>query len=543
MSRRTVAEERGIAVVSVLLVTTILAMLVATTLAYGSSSQRQARRDQDWNAALPAAEAGIDDYLTRLNNNAAYVLWSTANPDPSNPAFAGFVSVGSANGAAFRYTVDASSYGQNGTIAVTSTGQVGKAQRVVRATLRRSGFIDFLYFTDFETKDPAYYSTALGDDYTPAEAASQCGKYYYGGRDIAGRSDFSGDTDGNVCTEIQFADGDVINGPLHSNDAIRLAPNGSGPQFLGAASTSWNAAGQRWVRSSGYTGTPSFARAGDPAYVVPKLMPATNGSLRQEAVAEGCLFTGPTRLRITATTWYVTSPFTKSTNCYSGVMGNTERAITRPANGVMYVQNVPSSPSDANYTSGCPYGAEVKSHPLGDELLLSSDVTPYGCRDGDLFVSGTLDGQLTVSTDNDVVIVWDLLYAGGLTGDDLLGLIAKNSVKVYHPVNSSGSNLDVKNPPVGRTKFSDPVIQASLLSLAHSFTVQNYRQGADLGTLSVDGSISQRYRGPVGTCCPGGSRTGYIKDYVYDGRLRFLSPPSFLEPVDAPWGVTLWEER
>jgi hypothetical protein len=153
---------------------------------------------------------------------------------------------------------------------------------------------------------------------------------------------------------------------------------------------------------------------------------------------------------------------------------------------------------------------------------------------------------VTASTDNDIIVTWDLTYSGGLTGDDLLGLIAKNRVLVYHPVNSSGDNLDVKGAPSGRKKFSDAQIQASILSLAHSFTVQNYRLGDELGTLSVDGSISQKYRGPVGTCsnpCTASNRTGYLKDYVYDDRLRFLSPPSFLEPVDAPWGVTLWEER
>ena len=30
-------------------------------------------------------------------------------------------------------------------------------------------------------------------------------------------------------------------------------------------------------------------------------------------------------------------------------------------------------------------------------------------------------------------------------------------------------------------------------------------------------------------------RSGYLKDYNYDDRLRYRSPPYFLNPVDAAW--------
>ena len=38
-------------------------------------------------------------------------------------------------------------------------------------------------------------------------------------------------------------------------------------------------------------------------------------------------------------------------------------------------------------------------------------------------------------------------------------------------------------------------IYASLQTLAHSFTVQYYNKGNSLGTLSVRGSIAQKWRG------------------------------------------------
>ena len=82
-------------------------------------------------------------------------------------------------------------------------------------------------------------------------------------------------------------------------------------------------------------------------------------------------------------------------------------------------------------------------------------------------------------------------------------------------------------------------IEAAILSLAHSFIVDNHACGARLGTLRVFGAIAQKYRGPVGTTAP----TGYIKDYEYDDRLRYRSPPFFLDPVAASWKVARVNEQ
>ncbi|MCZ7526122.1 MAG: hypothetical protein M5U14_06920 [Acidimicrobiia bacterium] len=231
----------------------------------------------------------------------------------------------------------------------------------------------------------------------------------------------------------------------------------------------------------------------------------------------------------------VDSKFSKETNngCPTNGTG------TLPSNGVIYVQNVPSSSSDPNHTAGCPYSGPA--HPLG--LPIANDITPYGCRDGDVFVEGTLDGQLTIAAENNVVITWHLRYDGGVAGDDLLGLVANNNVEVYHPVkctsgDSSSCNLYVK----GSQRFTNPVIQAAVLSVNHSFRVQNWNRGATLGTLNLTGVIAQRYRGPVGTYRSGSIYTGYLKGYVYDQRLRYLSPPKFLDPVASAWGVATWAE-
>jgi len=55
--------------------------------------------------------------------------------------------------------------------------------------------------------------------------------------------------------------------------------------------------------------------------------------------------------------------------------------------------------------------------------------------------------------------------------------------------------------------------------------------------LYVRGSIAQEWRGIVGTqsCSP---MCGYTKDYRYDKRLRFASPPYFPQWAKAQWAGT-----
>jgi hypothetical protein len=525
-------SEDGMAMVLVLLVTMISLALVSVVMLRTVGSQDISRRDQNWNGSLASAEAGIDDYLYRLNRDGNYWLYSKTNPAPDgNLAFSQFVEVpGPLSESFFTYTPDASKIKIDGTIKLTVTGKVRNAKRTVYATLRRRSFLDYLYFTDYETKDPAAY-VKPPDPYTPAQAQALCAKHYYEGRDPQ-------------CIIIYFISRDTINGPLHSNDAINISGN---PQFKGNTSTSWNdPAGKRWRGS----GTPSFANPGDPKYVPPLTLPPSNASIKAETNlalgGEGCLYTGPTQVTLNpAGTMNVTSPFTKSTNAWCGPGSG----LPLPPNGVIYVQNVPSTPSDPNYTNGCPYPPNNGyNYPPGLPVPISQDLTIYGCRDGDAFVSGTLKGQLTIAAEHNVVLQDHMRYAGGTGGTDLLGLVANSYVQVFHPVkctdgNDPTCNLNRKAGfPGGGTKFQDPVIQAANLSVQHSFIVQHYEAGSPLGNLNVTGVISQRYRGPVGTFSGPSIVSGYAKNYVYDGRLKYLSPPHFLDPVAASWQTVTWGE-
>jgi hypothetical protein len=562
MVRLKLRGEEGVALVTVLLITVVLLVLVGGTMAYGLGSLNLSRRDQDWNAALAAAEAGIDDYLYRLNTNDQYYLYSGGALPPGDTSatspFTSWVAVPNAQAASgtyFRYSVNTANLSSEGAIVLTSTGRVRKVTRTIQTTLRREAFIDYQYFTDYETKDPAAYDSS--DDYTPSEAQTYCALHYYEGRDVDNRVDFAGDLDGDHCSDIYFGDADNLNGPVHSNDAIAISGD---PTFSSTASNSWNTTGQRWWQN-GTGSNPSF-QPGNPSFHSALTMPPSNVALRADADGliggTGCLFTGPTAITFNAAgTMNVTSPFTRwpatGNNCQPGA----NRPL--PANGVIYVQSVPTDTADPNYTAGCLTSTQINGtatvqHPLGYPQLY--DVSVYDCRAGDVFLKGTLRGRATVAAENDLVVIDSVIYNGGTGGTDLLGLVANNNVEIYHPVGDedttpssacTGNNVNgycnLKNyaaNPGATTSMVNPEIDAAILSLQHSFTVQNYKRGDNnLGAIKVVGAIAQKYRGAVGTL----NNTGYGKDYNYDQRLKYQSPPRFLNPIAAAWQIVTWIER
>ena len=95
-------------------------------------------------------------------------------------------------------------------------------------------------------------------------------------------------------------------------------------------------------------------------------------------------------------------------------------------------------------------------------------------------------------------------------------------------------------------------IDAAIMSLNHSFYVQNWSTGGNTSctvahpcavagahSLNINGVITQKFRGPVGTfngsTTPPTLTTGYNKNYAYDTRLKYLSPPYFLSPTQSAW--------
>lgn len=262
-------------------------------------------------------------------------------------------------------------------------------------------------------------------------------------------------------------------------------------------------------------------------------MPASNAALKAEADpaqgGRGCLYTGPTRIVFNADgTMAVDSPNTpRSAPCGTGAR------VALPANGVVFVQNLPAGRAPVRNQVpyvGTPNGVSRPANSGGTSFPLSGDVTPYSSRNGDAFVEGTLKGQVTLATDNDIVVTGDLTYAN-TGGTDVLGLVGQNNVSLYHPVDRNGNEL------LADSQLKDVQVWGALLSVQHSINVQNFASGTPSGDFTVHGSIIQRWRGAVGTfdSRSGTTSTGYRKDWHWDPRLRYAKPPRYLDPVAASW--------
>jgi Tfp pilus assembly protein PilX len=581
--RRVLAQEprdRGLALPLVIGITGVLAALIVAAVAFSVGSLRKAGTDQDWNAALAAAYAGVEEYESRLANDTGYYAYGNpasefTNPTHSptstvslptgaaaNPAF-GLGSAGtwanvpgSAGTAQFRYEVDNSKYYTDGTLRVRSTGRAGDSTRSIVADLKQQGFIDFLYFTDFEVGDPQASNPT---------STTNCAIRYPNARP--------------GCSTISFGSRDVIDGPLHTNDAIHT----NGPaQFLGKTTTSWRAtSGPNYVRSNN---APYFKFDGDPTYQASIGMPATNAQLKKETRSDlpaevpvtGCLYTGPTSIEFKSNgTMTVISPWTKFTNTSGsndtagtnpskcgapGASGLAKKSgsayvgvnIPVPANLVVYVQTVPGQSSNVNHTADTRKPAGDGAIPCASTTTnnigypIAAETPPftgaYGCKNGDVFVRGTLSGRATLSAENYVYVTGDLKYNDAAA--DMLGLVGQNAVWVWNPmerVEDRRGNVTI-TPMLG----SHRTIHAAILSVAHTFMVQNYDQasGNPRGTLTVVGAIAQKYRGPVGqsNSQTGVITSGYIKAYDYDDRFKNTAPPKFLSPVTTTYGINVWIE-
>jgi hypothetical protein len=612
--RRRTRGDDGSAMIVVMALSVVLTVIAYTLLNNVSGSMQLSRGNQDFQAAIQAADAAVEDYVYRINSDSSYVTYTNvakdcfgaaapARNDLANPAMNGWTKVpGGTTDSEFRYTVDNSKFCTDGVIVVTAIGKVKNKQRTEVAQIKRQGFLDFLYFTNIEVRDPALYTTNpfAGRSAFPApddNPGTVCGRRYYqptaSGKLAAPRPDVI-DNKSPGCDNINFGGGDVIKGPLHTNDAMLVCGDVT---FQGKTTTSWSGrdpskpkTNLHWRANGGCTNKPNFSgnvgakclvvggQTNDACYNAPLQLPPSNSQLKAETDSRvtnpaGCLFTGPTQIVLLDTgKMQVWSPNTDVSKANPGCAldGTTKKAtLAIPTNGVVYVEDVPSTQTPTACTTGngvwfdksmvdsesvnkvvsttfkAANRVQNLKNPVG--YPIDGDWTKYSCTAGDAFVSGKLNGRLTIGAAHDLVVTDHVSHANGLNGTDSLGLIANNYVEVFHPVTCSGFDNDSDrcrglknlNLPGKSTPFNDAVIQAAILSVQHSFRVQNYQYGSMMGKLHATGAIAQNFRGIVALQ----GTSGYVKNYVYDNRLKYSSPPKFIDPVAASFSVAAYSER
>ncbi|WP_027008253.1 pilus assembly PilX family protein [Conexibacter woesei] len=516
-------EDSGFTLVTVMVSMMILGMFVVAAWAAVNQDTAFGRNDQDTKRAYEAAQAGVEWYAYQLARSpdtfwqrcATNVTLSNGSAAPvtlegdRNPSWA---TVTNADGQAktkeqWRIeilntksvttgaavpcqtgTAASTTALQNGNLRIRATGRANGHYRSVIGTFRRQGFVDYIYFTKWETQDPIISGAANCDN--PRSRR------------------------GSACVVIQFQNVDRIRGPMHTNDES-IVTCGSPTFGRVGKSDKFEVAGS----SPGYISA-SGCGTSTPVFNGPKTTPAAtldlpDGNTNLQTLATPAwTFTGQTCLDFrndvvdvyTSQTWSRTNQVTCSGNMVTKPLTGAQA----PPNGVIYVTG----------SGACGYSRNENYD------------NPATCAD--VAVRGTYSQSITIGSANDIVINGDIKKSG----DEMMGLVATNFVRVYHPARS-GTNC--ANTPAGYAAVTQ--IDAAILALAHSFVVDNYDCGSALGSLQVNGAIAQYYRGTVGTGSGTNISTGYGKDYNYDDRLKYRSPPNFLDPVQTRWDVVRQTEQ
>ena len=587
VGRRLRAEE-GIALLYVLGAMVVVFGLSGAALAAVSLDTQGTAVDTSQKQAYAAAQAGIQRYLFDLNTNNTYWtqcvpqaqlqapqtewIYNTGAPEtypqavPGSPTETYAVMLLPAAGQN-TYTqcsvadpVDSlitASGPDAGTLRIASTGYAGNAKRTIVAAIRQQNFVDYAYFTIYETSDPdvqvddAFASTndediaveppdqcqaagnptGCGNLYQQAlltggsyngqpysGATTQCTQYRYQGREntpfFANSYTYSGRSYSlsASCTDIEFINNDTISGPFHSNDSILIC----GSPTFGQLSTDSvefggdpNVYPKGWLEAGGCSGSPTVngkLTAQDSQPHMPSIVSLANIATTS--------YSGTTCLILGASI-QVAQPAAGQSCATSSLTYST---IPYPSNGVLYVNNSTSEQ--------CSYTYDV------DDPVYTVNSTNIGC--GTVFVQGQATQPLTVGTAQDIVIDGNLTYPSPNNNGAMLGLIANGFIRVYHPVTGGVCSSGGANNASGYTPITQ--IDAAMLSLQHSFIVDNYSCGSNLGTLNVLGSIAQNFRGTVGATVNGVS-SGYTKSYVYDRRLQYEEPPHFLAPTNGAYAI------
>jgi Tfp pilus assembly protein PilX len=511
-------DERGFAMLPVIVALMVSSLLVVAAVATATGDLPVSRKAQDRKLALSAAEAGLNYYQYRLNLDPDFWTKCDSTAVASN---APIVVAGAATrrwrtvpGSSGDYAIelipapgrscvvgDQASMLNGGTFQIRVTGRANGQYRTLLATFRRAGFLDFVYLTNYETLDP-------DADTSSSSTVASCSQP----RSLRP----------SACSTISFRAGDELKGPVHTNDES-IAVCGA-PAFGRTSQSPKDRVDVNANSGSGWFYNGSGCGSGPPTFNTNSSalgirggtigFPSSNSALEQTAQDGGLVFKGKTTIVLSGTTATVTNAkLTPNTKTYDLTAGT--------FNGVIYVIDDPASTCTTT-----------------DRPTVAAYNMQTQCAEATVY--GTYSASLTIGSDRDIIV---RPYSAALNGvvrqtgsTATLGLIAVGFVRVYHPVTvtrSSPRTCTNNNPYVG-----DAEIDAAILSLQHSFINDNHDCGGHLGTLTVVGGIAQNFRGTVGLV----DGTGYTKDYNYDDRLKYRSPPYFTPPLNAAWSVARQNE-
>jgi hypothetical protein len=425
------------------------------------------------------------------------------------------------------------------------------------AQVKARQFCQYLYFTQQETTDTQNGPTV-----------------YWGPGDVLHGGLF---TNGNIHTK----DNDDVPGTYYTpvfEDVVNYAGN----QANDIADSSIPAAMQKAFPAMAPTYLPQQQSK-------PLIPPPNNSELKAFAQGpQGYYFQGRTSIWLDGNQFYYDC---KGPTAMQGTkslpVGTRQGPYPLPENGVIYVDNNGETDT-ANYP--------ITNSNGQNSYYQTEDGRKFDANLGNVFVSGTLQGQLTIGAANNIYLTAgdptmpsgtpsqnfvtyqntsftpngsDTEYTGA-NGTDMLGLIANNYVMILRwgwPTDSSDDNSFASssypatndyttadyylNSPQSNTPEHE--IDAAIMAIHYTFCYEDvnweynpYPAGASTATLKIVGAVMQNYRGTISAidlpAYAGGTSlgNGYLKDYWFDPRMTYEAPPHYVQPTGDGWGIWSW---
>lgn len=561
------AKQDGFALILTIIVMVGLLMGALAAVQYVSGYLPVAATDQQRQAALAAAQAGVNDYLNRLNQDSNYWEDGSASSNvamQTSPSW-GWVQVAPGSPAYYHYSVDTSdmtNYQETdsataswGTIYLTSTGKVGNVTRTIQVGLRQADFLSNLYLSNYNLVDPIIMAAA---GFMTSAQAQACVEYGW----TKNANGSYGPNTGSCGDMFNYwVTGNVTNGPVQSNDLYYLCGTPAFDDLVSSADPNNGQGGlpndaPYWRDPAGCGNDhPSFLQGGAIGTTATVAFPSTPTFIEQYASLSanpqlGCLYYGPTWIKFSGSSMYVYSPDTPNAGtgeCLSTTDSPTT-ALSLPANGVIYVANLPSGDTcTVNTPSWAEFGGTTGS---GSSASCLGNAFVQGTASPQVAQDGLLDGQMTVAADNNIYLVapapsgatqpstvasstWG---AESLSGGDVLGLAADNYILINHDTASGG--LDTFGAMTFANKVTAPTIDAVLFSVNASLATTYFWQGGAMGNLTINGAIVSDFMDIEGEFGGGGNIVeGYNEIYNWDSRLAHVTPPFYIPP-----GINQWEQ-
>ncbi len=518
--RTRILDERGVTMIIALGVMLVTSLLLVGAYVSTNGDVHNSHVNVAQKQAYYAALAGIQEYEYQLQANPDYwqkceesastvstetgeryeikLLPASSEPEGTKcSTSAPFTTMIESKGA-LPNTFRIESIGCAGATGLTSCeGQKHSivAVRKLVATFQVTGFLDFIYYTNFETEDPALYPASQ------TKLAKECEGLYHEQWSPKGLG----------CHTIKFTTGDSVQGPMHTNDSARVegTPSFGRNGHIPADAVEINGdtyPSKECPKTGGptyYTVTKCYTDKG------PTLIPPESDTSLGSYVETANRFEGITHLKLNGTTNKIKATYFKEESV--GVFKETEETIEWPKNGLIYVQN---------NKSGC-------SFPFNAQNADTSTEPNEAKNCGNVYVEGTYSKSLTIAGENDLIIDGSIVPSNITAGEEptgtaVLGLIASEYVRVYHPCeggkNGSGS---LTSPWIyAGILFDEPFVHRRQLRVRNR-TRQTERVRRDRAGLPRSRWNQRRHRLPQGLQIrqPSRHRRAAVLPRTAEGRL------------------------